>query len=142
MPVAARSPEHTPWKDASSLNREVVALPGWLNFLIVLALVVALLSWLSLSDVILIGSTTFVFLGTVLRMWDSLAEADNAGEFASRSTSEEFHRLFVFFTPLDRIEHAATPDRELYYLRTAQGWFFLAVGAFGALVLAIGSVLS
>lgn len=116
-------------------------MPGWLNFLIGLALVVVLKSWLSLRDVILIGSTTSVFVGTVLRMWDSMAEADNAGEFASRSSGEEFHRFFIFFTPLDRIEHAATSDRELYYLRTAQGWFFLAVGSFGALLLAIGSVL-
>jgi hypothetical protein len=30
----------------------------------------------------------------------------------------------------------------MYYLRTAQGWFFLAVGAFGSLLLAIGRVLS
>jgi hypothetical protein len=117
-------------------------MPGWLNFLIVLALVVVLFSWFGLRDAILIGSTTFVFVGTVLRMWDSVAEADSAGEFATRTASEEFHRLFIFFTPLDRIEHAATPDRELYYLRTAQGWFFLAVGSFGALILAIGSALS
>lgn len=95
-----------------------------------------------LRDVILIGSTTFVFVGTVLRMWDSMAEADSAGEFVPRSSREEFHRLFLFFTPLDRIEHAATSDRQLYYLRTAQGWFFLAVGSFGALVLAIGSVIA
>ena len=95
-----------------------------------------------MRDVILVGSTTLVFVGTVLRMWDSLAEADSAGEFLPRSSSEEFRRLFSFFTPLDRIEHAATSDRRLYYLRTAQGWFFLAVGSFGALLLAIGSVLS
>ena len=43
---------------------------------------------------------------------------------------------------LDRIEHAVPPDRQLYYLRTAQGWFFLAVGSFGALLLAIGHVIS
>ena len=95
-----------------------------------------------ICDVILIGSTTFVFVGTVLRMWDSMAEADSAGEFLPRSSREEFHRLFLFFTPLDRVEHAATSDRQLYYLRTAQGWFFLAVGSFGALVLAIGSVIA
>jgi hypothetical protein len=118
-------------------------MPGWLNFLIVLAMVILLSSWFGLRDVILVGSTTFVFVGTVLRMWDSVAEADKAGELATRTTSEEFHRLFIFFTLLDRIEHAATPDdRELYYLRTAQGWFFLAVGSFGALLLAIGSVRS
>jgi hypothetical protein len=95
-----------------------------------------------MRDVILLGSTSFVFVGTVLRMWDSLAEADNAGEYAPRTSREEFHHLFVFFTPLDRIEHAATSDRRLYYLRTAQGWFFLAVGSFGALLLAISSALS
>ena len=119
-------------------------MPGWLNFLIGLALFAVLLSWLSLPEVILIGSTTFVFVGTVLRMWDSLAEADNAGEFAAhftRSSRDEFHRLFVFFTPLDRTHHAATSRRELYYLRTAQGWFFLAVGSFGALLLALRLVL-
>jgi len=119
-------------------------MPGWLNFLIALALVVVLASWLSMRDVILVGSTTFVFVGTVLRMWDSIAEADNAGEFAdhfTRSSREEFHRFFVFFTPLGRMQLAATSDRELYYLRTAQGWFFLAVGSFGALLLAIGSVI-
>ena len=95
-----------------------------------------------IRDVILIGSTTFVFLGTVLRMWDSLAEADSVGEFLPRTSGEEFRRVFSFFTTLDRIEHAATSDRHLYYLRTAQGWFFLSVGSFGALLLAIGSVLS
>ena len=119
-------------------------MPGWLNFVIGLVLVVVLVSWLSLRDALLIASTTCVFVGTVLRMWDSLAEADNAGEFAdhfTRSSRDEFHRLFVFFTPLDRTQHAATWNRELYYLRTAQGWFFLAVGSFGALLLAIGSVL-
>ena len=30
----------------------------------------------------------------------------------------------------------------MYYLRTAQGWFFLAVGAFGAMLLAIAHVIS
>jgi len=95
-----------------------------------------------IRNVILIASPTLVFLGTVLRMWDSMAEADKFGEFATRTTSEEFHRLFIFFTLLDRIEHAATSDRELYYLRTAQGWFFLAVGSFGALLLAVSSVIS
>jgi hypothetical protein len=95
-----------------------------------------------MRDVILIASTTLVFIGTVLRMWDSLAEADSAGEFLPRSSREEFRRLFLFFTPLGRIEHATTSDRRLYYLRTAQGWFFLAAGSFGALLLAIGSILS
>ena len=118
-------------------------MPGWLNFLIALALAVVLLSWQSVADVILIGSTSCLFVGTVLRMWDSVAEADNAGEFVTRfgrTPQDEFRRLFAFFTPLDRSEHASTSDRELYYLRTAQGWFFLSVGAFGALLLAVGRV--
>ena len=121
-------------------------MPGWLNFLIALALGVVLLSWLGPRDAILLASTTFVFMGTMLRMWDSVADADRAGEFTahfSRSPRDEFHRLFVFFTPLDRIEHGETPEnRELNYLRTAQGWFFLTVGALGALLLALGSVRS
>ena len=82
-----------------------------------------------------------VFVGTGLRMWDSLAEADKAGEFLPRSSKEELRRLFSFFTLLDRVEHAVPPDQYLYYLRTAQGWFFLAVGSFGALLLAIGHVM-
>ncbi len=94
-----------------------------------------------IRNVILVASPALVFMGTVLRMWDSMAEADKFGEFATRTTSEEFHRLFIFFTLLDRREHAATSDRELYYLRTAQGWFFLAVGSFGTMLLAIASVL-
>jgi hypothetical protein len=93
-------------------------------------------------DVILIGSSSLVFVGTVLRMWDSMAEADKFGEFVPRTSSEELHRLFIFFTLLHRTQYAATSDRRMYYLRTAQGWFFLAVGSFGALLLAIGSVLS
>ena len=93
-----------------------------------------------IHDVILLGSTTFVFLGTVFRMWDSMAEADKDAEFLPRTSSEELHHLFRFFTMLGRVEHAVAPDRYTYYLRTAQGWFFLAVGAFGALVLAIGHV--
>ena len=92
-------------------------------------------------DAIVIASPALVFVGTVLRMWDSMAEADKAGEFVARTTSEEVHRLFTFFTLLDRREHAATSDRELYYLRTAQGWFYLAVGTFGALLIAIASVI-
>lgn len=119
-------------------------MPGWLNFLIVLTLVVVLLSWQGLRDAILIGSTTFLFVGTVLRMWDSVAKADNAGEFAtrfSRTPQDEFRRLFAYFTPLDRSEHPSTSDRELYYLRTAQAWFFLSVGSLGALLLAVGHVI-
>jgi hypothetical protein len=38
-------------------------------------------------------------------------------------------------------EHAATDDRELYYLRTAQDWFYIAVGSFLAKLLALGAVL-
>jgi len=95
-----------------------------------------------IGDLIVIGSPTLVFLGTVLRMWDSLAEADKAGEFLARSSKEEVRRLFSFFTMLDRIEHAVPPDRYMYYLRTAQGWFFLAVGSFGAILLAIAHVIS
>ena len=120
-------------------------MPGWLNFFIVLALVVGLLAWQSVGDALLIGSTTFVFIGTVLRMWDSVSEADNAGEYASRFSRtpyDEFRRLFAYFTTLDRGENAWTTDRELYYLRTAQGWFFLSVGTLGALILAIGHVAS
>ena len=119
-------------------------MPGWLTFLIVMTLVVVLLAWQGLQDVVLMGSTTCLFVGTVLRMWDSVAEADNAGEFVTRfarTPHDEFRRLFAFFTPLDRSEHASTSDRELYYLRTAQGWFFLSLGAFGALLLAVGHVI-
>jgi hypothetical protein len=95
-----------------------------------------------IRDVILLSSTTFVFIGTVLRMWDSMAEADQDAEFLPRTTREEVRHLFRFFTMLERVEHAVAPDRYLYYLRTAQGWFFLAVGSFGALLLAIGHVLT
>ena len=93
-----------------------------------------------MRDAILLGSTMFVFIGTVFRMWDSMAEADKDAEFLPRTSSEELHHLLRFFTMLDRVEHAVAPDRYMYYLRTAQGWFFLAVGSFGALVLAIGHV--
>ena len=92
------------------------------------------------SDLIVIASPALVFVGTVLRMWDSLAEADKAGEFLPRTTSEEMHRYFSFFTLLGRRQQAATADRELYYLRTAQGWFYLALGSFGALLITISSV--
>jgi hypothetical protein len=95
-----------------------------------------------MRTVIAILSASLVFVGTVLRMWDSIAEADKVGEFAPRNSVDEFHRLFLFFTLLDRRDHAATSDRHLSYLRTAQGWFFLAVGAFGGLLLAITSALS
>jgi hypothetical protein len=33
-------------------------------------------------DVIVLAAASFVLLGTVLRMWDSLADADRTGEFA------------------------------------------------------------
>ena len=95
-----------------------------------------------IHDVIVIASPTFVFIGTVLRMWDSVAEADKDVEFYPRTSSQELHHLLRFFTMLDRNEHAVAPDRYLYYLRTAQGWFFLAVGSFGALLLAVGHVIS
>ncbi len=93
-----------------------------------------------IGDVILLGSTSCVFIGTVLRMWDSMAEADKDVEFLPRTSGEELHYFFRFFTLLDRLEHAVAPDRYAYYLRTAQGWFFLAVGSFGAVLLAIGHV--
>ncbi len=95
-----------------------------------------------IRDVIVLASPAFVFVGTVLRMWDSMAEADKDAEFLPRTSSEELHHLIRFFTMLGRVEHAVAPDRYLYYLRTAQGWFFLAVGSFGALLLAIAHVLS
>ena len=94
-----------------------------------------------MRNVIVLASATFVFVGTVLRMWDSIADADRVGEFLPRNSRDEFRRLFLYFTLLGRREQAATSDRQVYYLRTAQGWFFLAIGAFGGLLLAIGSVL-
>ncbi len=93
-----------------------------------------------MRDVIVIASASFVFVGTVMRMWDSIADLDKVGEFAPNSI-DEFHRIFLFFTLLDRRQHASTMDRQLAYMRTAQGWFFLAIGAFGGLVLAIVSSL-
>jgi len=95
-----------------------------------------------IRNVIVIGSPTLVFVGTVLRMWDSMAEADKAGEFVARSAREEMRRLFSFFTMLGRVQHAVATDPYIYYLRTAQGWFFLAVGSLGATVIAIAHVLS
>jgi hypothetical protein len=92
-------------------------------------------------DVIVIAAPSFVFVGTVLRMWDSMADADKFGEFAPRTSSEELHRLRLFFTLLDRRAHAATEDRELYYLRVAQGWFMLSCGAFLALGLAAAAAI-
>ena len=95
-----------------------------------------------IRDVIIVASPTFVFIGTMLRMWDSVAEADKDVEFHPRSSSEELRHFLRFFTMLGRYEHAVAPNRYLYYLRTAQGWFFLAIGSFGALLIAIGHVLS
>ena len=94
-----------------------------------------------LGNVMLIASPTFVFIGTVLRMWDSVAEADKNAEFIPRTSREELRHLFRFFSMLDRREHAVAPDRYLYYLRTAQGWFFLAVGSFGGMLIAIRHVI-
>jgi hypothetical protein len=94
-----------------------------------------------MHGVIVVASAAFLFVGTVLRMWDSIAEVDRVGEFRPRNSNDEFRRVFRYFTLLGRTEQAATSDRQLYYLRTAQGWFFLAIGAFGGLLLAIGSVL-
>jgi len=94
-----------------------------------------------LAQVVTVAAPSCAFFGTVLRMWDSLAEADKAGEFVPRNSRDELHRLFVFFTMLERRQHAATDDRYLYYLRTAQGWFFLALGSFFALLLALASLL-
>jgi hypothetical protein len=93
-----------------------------------------------IRDVIVLASPALVFIGTVLRMWDSVAEADKDAEFLPRTAGEQLHNLFTFFTMLERVEHAVAPNRYLYYLRTAQGWFFLAVGSFGSLLLAIGHV--
>jgi hypothetical protein len=93
-----------------------------------------------IRDAIVLSAPTFVFIGTVLRMWDSIAEADKDAEFLPRTSIEEMRHLFRFFSMLERDEHAVAPDRYLYYLRTAQGWFFLAVGSFGALLLAISHV--
>ena len=95
-----------------------------------------------LGNVIVLASATSVFVGTVLRMWDSVAEADKSAEYRPQSNKQQMHNLFRFFTMLDRAEHAVAPNQYLYYLRTAQGWFFLAVGSFGGLILAVGRVLS
>ena len=94
-----------------------------------------------MHDLIVIAAASFVYLGTVLRMWDSLADADSSGEFASRTTIEELHRLRLFFTLLERRAHASTEDRQLYYMRVAQGWFLLSLGSFLGLALAISSAL-
>lgn len=91
-----------------------------------------------MRDVIVLAAPMFVFVGTVLRMWDSMAEADKSAEFRPETSSQKMHTLFRFFTMLDRAEHAVAPDQYFYYLRTAQGWFFLAVGSFLALLLTIG----
>jgi hypothetical protein len=68
-----------------------------------------------------------------------MAEADEAGEFVPRSSREEL-RLLSFFTLLGGVQHAVPTDRYTFYPRTAQDWFLLAVGSFGALLLAIAHV--
>jgi len=94
-----------------------------------------------IGEVITVAAPACIFVGTTLRMWDSLAEADGAGEFTPRTSREELHRLHIFFTLLERREHAATTDREQFYLRMAQGWFFIAVGSFLGVLLALDRVL-
>jgi hypothetical protein len=94
-----------------------------------------------IGALITVAAPACAFVGTTLRMWDSLAEADSVGEFTPRSSREELHRLHIFFTFLERREHPATTDRELYYLRTAQGWMFLAVSSFLGVLLALAAVL-
>jgi hypothetical protein len=94
-----------------------------------------------IRDVLVLASPTLVFIGTVLRMWDSVAEADKDAEFLPRTSREELHHFFRFFSMLDRVDHAVAPDRYLYYLRTAQGWFFLAVGSFGGILIALSHVI-
>jgi hypothetical protein len=94
-----------------------------------------------IPDAIVVVAAAFVWVGTVLRMWDSVAEADKYDEFRPHTTNESLSNLLRFFTMLDRREHAVAPNPYLYYLRTAQGWFFLAVGSFGGLLLAIGHVM-
>jgi hypothetical protein len=82
-------------------------------------------------------ASVLVFVGTVLRMWDSLAEADNHGEYVPRTSREELHRWRLFLTPMGRLTDAATSDRQLYYLRMAQGWALLSSGAFLSCLVAI-----
>ena len=79
--------------------------------------------------VISVVASLLVFVGTVLRMWDTMAEVDAHGEFAPRTSREEFHRFRLMFTALGRFKSPTTTDMELHYLRTAQGWFFLWLGA-------------
>jgi len=67
-----------------------------------------------IRDAIVVVSATFVWIGTVLRMWDSLAEADKDAEFRPRTYPESLNNLFRFFTMLDRVEHAVAPSRYLY----------------------------
>ena len=84
-----------------------------------------------------IAAAAFLLLGTVLRMWDALSQVERRGEYLPRTSREEMHRLRLFFTPLERFSHAYTTDPELEYLRAAQSWFVLALGAGLALVHAI-----
>jgi hypothetical protein len=78
-----------------------------------------------------LGTPVCILVGTVLRMWDSLAQADSIGQYVPRTTADEVRRYISFFTPMGRLQQAATADPYLGYLRTAQGWFFMAIGAAG-----------
>jgi hypothetical protein len=82
-------------------------------------------------------ASILVFVGTVLRMWDSLAEADPHGEYLPQTAREELHRYRLFLTPMGRLTDAATSDRRLYHLRMAQGWALLSAGAFLSCLVAI-----
>jgi hypothetical protein len=42
-----------------------------------------------ISDLIVLLAPTFVFVGTVLRMWDSMAEADESAEYRPKTSREE-----------------------------------------------------
>jgi len=86
-------------------------------------------------------AAAFLLLGTVLRMWDTLSQVERRGEYLPRTSREEMRRLHLFFTPLERFSHAYTTDAELEYLRAAQSWFVLSLGAGFALVHAILSML-
>lgn len=86
---------------------------------------------------ITLATPVCLLIGTVLRMWDSLAQADRIGQFLPGTSADEVRRLISFFTPLGRIQQAATADPYLGYLRTAQGWFFMAVGAAGGVLVQV-----
>ncbi len=86
-------------------------------------------------------AAAFLLLGTVLRMWDTLSQVERRGEYLPRTSREEMRRLRLFFTPLERFSHAYATDAELEYLRAAQSWFLLSLGAGFALLHAILSML-